>query len=80
MYQRMIRVCQNDMAPTLMQFHNHFRQFHMIFFVKLFLGITLEIRIFRDWKVWRIEENKVTRLCVMLQDQEIVSAQDLRLF
>ena len=80
MHQRMIGVCQNDMTSTLMQRHNHLCQLHMIFFVKLFLGIAFEIRILRGRQVWRVKENKVTRLCVMFQDQEVVSAQDLCLF
>ena len=75
--QRMVRVCQYNRAAHFMQPHHHLCKFHMIFLIELFLGIPFEIRIFRNWKIRRIQKNKVTRLGIMLQHQQIITTNDL---
>ena len=59
---------------------NHFGQLNMILLIKLFFGVPFEISIFGDGQIWRIEEYKITRPCIVLQHRQIIAAYDFGSF
>ena len=48
--------------------------------IKLFFGVPFEISIFGDGQIWRIEEYKITRPCIVLQHRQIIAAYDFGSF
>ena len=77
MNKRMIGISKYNIASTLMKRTDHFGKLNMIVLIKLFLGISLEIRVFRYGEIRRIQKYKIARLSIMFKNKNIIAAKYL---
>ena len=75
----MIGISEDNVAATLMKRINHFSKLNMIVLIKLFFGISLEIRIFGYGKIRRIQKYKIARLSIVFKNKYIITAENIRL-
>ena len=75
----MIGISEDNVASTLMKRTDHFCKLNMIVLIKLFFGISLEIRVFRYGEIRRIQKYKIARLSIVFKNKYIITAENIRL-
>jgi hypothetical protein len=76
MNERVVRICQDDMAPKLMQPVNLGGKLNVVFLVKLLLGVAFEVCIRRHRQVRWVKEYEVARFGVFPQDGFVIAVQN----